>query len=96
MSTYAQVMRQRDAICRIVAQHKADNPRLFGSLVNGQPNANSDVDLLVDALPGATLLDIVRLQQQLQRELALKFDVNTPLGLPADWRQRVLQEAIAL
>ena len=96
MATYAEIMRQKDAILRIVSQHKGGNPRLFGSVAQGRQGSGSDVDLLVDPLPGATLLDIVRMEQQLRQELGLGFDVSTPPGLPAPWRQQVLQEAIAL
>lgn len=96
MSTYAEIIRHKDAIRRIVASHKGENPRLFGSLAKGQHSSDNDVDLLVDALPGATLLDIVRMEQQLQRELGLPFDVNTPSGLPRKWRDQVLEQAVAL
>lgn len=96
MTTYAEILRNKDAIRRIVALHKGDNPRLFGSVATGRQTSESDVDLLVDALPGATLLDIVRMEQQLQRELGLAFEVNTPSGLPRKWRDQVLEQAVAL
>ncbi len=96
MSTYAEILLHREAIHRIVALHKGHNPRLFGSVVNGQPGSDSDVDLLVDPLPGATLLDIVRMEQQLQRETGLPFEVTTPLALPQQWREQVVQQAVAL
>ncbi len=96
MSTYTEVMRQREQIRRIVALHKGGNPRLFGSVAQGRQASGSDIDLLVDALPGATLMDIVRMEQQLRHELGLNFDVNTPPGLPPAWRSQVLREAVAL
>lgn len=96
MSNYVDILLHRDAIHRIVALHKGCNPRLFGSVVKGQPGTDSDADLLVDPLPGATMLDIVHMQQQLQRETGLPFEVNTPQGLPQKWREQVLQQAVAL
>lgn len=96
MNTYADIMRHKDSIRRIVALHKGDNPRLFGSVAKGQQTHDSDVDLLVDTLPGATMLDIVRMEQHLQRELGLLFEVNTPAGLPRKWRDEVLERAVAL
>nr|WP_255662415.1 nucleotidyltransferase domain-containing protein [Acidovorax sp. D4N7] len=89
-------MRHKDSIRRIVALHKGHNPRLYGSVAKGQQTRSSDVDLLVDALPGATMLDIVHMEQQLQRELGLTFEVNTLAGLPRQWRDEVLRQAVAL
>lgn len=96
MNTYAEILRHKNSIRRIVALHKGDNPRLFGSVAKGQQTRSSDVDLLVDTLPGATMLDIVRMEQQLQSELGLPFEVNTLAGLPRKWRAEVLEQAVAL
>jgi len=53
----------------------------------------SDLDLLVDALPGATLFDLGGLQVELEALLGICVDLLTPSDLPASFRAQVLAEA---
>ena len=48
---------KRSAVREAVGRFRAANPRVFGSVLHGTDRDSSDLDLLVDALPGATLLD---------------------------------------
>ena len=36
-------------------QNRADNPRVFGAVLHGRDTERSDLDILVDPLPGTTL-----------------------------------------
>nr|WP_298331474.1 nucleotidyltransferase domain-containing protein [Asticcacaulis sp.] len=49
---------QRDAVRDLPARYRAANLRVFGSVVHGRDTESSDLDLLVDTLPGATLFDL--------------------------------------
>ena len=84
----------RAVIRRTVASHKACNGRVFGSIVRGVDRDGSDLDLLVDALPGATLFDLGGLQIDLEDRLGIPVDVRTPQDLPARFRDQVLAEAL--
>ena len=53
----------------------------------------SDLDLLVDALPGATLLDLGDLEEELKSLLGVDVDLLTPSDLPPKFRAKVLAEA---
>ena len=68
----------RDAICLAAARYRVANPRVFGSALRGDDNDGSDLDLLVEALPGTTLLDLGGLQDELQELLGMAADVLTP------------------
>jgi len=68
----------RLAVREAVARYRATSPRIFGSVLRGQDHDGSDIDLLVDALPGATLFDLGGLQEELQSLLGLRVDVLTP------------------
>ena len=83
----------REKIRRVVAGSRASNPRVFGSTLRGDDVEGSDLDLLVDPLPGATLLDMAGLQLELEEILGLRVDVLTPGDLPRRARDRVLGEA---
>jgi predicted nucleotidyltransferase len=69
------------------------NPRVFGSTVLGTDMEGSDLDLLVDPLPGATLFDLGGLQLELEDLLGVTVDLLTPGDLPQKFRQQVLDQA---
>ena len=83
----------RDAVRRVTGQFRAANPRVFGSALRGDDREGSDLDLLVDPLPGATLFDLGGLQDELQSLLGVRVDLVTPRELPASFRNIVLAEA---
>lgn len=83
----------RDAILNATKRFKVANPRVFGSVLHGTDTEESDLDLLVDALPGATLFDLGGFQDEIQELLGVKVDVLTPLELPVRFRDKVLSEA---
>ena len=84
---------QRAAIHDLAEHHRASNPRLFGSVLHGKASAGSDIDILVDAMPGATLFDLGGLQVALQDLLGVPVDLLTPQDLPLRFRDKVLAEA---
>lgn len=49
---------KRSAVREAVGRFRTATPRIFGSVLHGTDRDGSDIDLLVDALPGATLLDL--------------------------------------
>ena len=67
--------------------------RVFGSALYGTDQEGSDLDLLVDALPGATLFDLGGLQDELEMLLGIHVDLLTPADLPVAFREQVLAEA---
>lgn len=83
----------RDAVCLAAARYRVTNPRVFGSAVRGEDHEGSDLDLLVDTLPGTTLLDLGGLQDELQELLGVSVDVLTLKDLPAKFRDVVALEA---
>lgn len=83
----------RAAVCEAVTRFHTSNPRIFGSILKGLDQEGSDLDLLVDALPGTTLFDLGGLQDELETLLGIRVDVLTPTDLPKKFRQKVLQEA---
>ena len=90
----SQALRQhREAVCRAAARYHVTNPRVFGSALRGDEGDGSDLDLLVDTLPGTTLLDLGGLQDELQELLGVPVDVLTLKDLPAKFRDTVAQEA---
>ncbi len=86
----------REAIRRIVADHRASNPRVFGSVRQGCDTEDSDLDLLIDPTPDTTLFDIGAIRHELLALLGIPVDVLTPKALPEKFRAAVLAEAVPI
>ena len=84
----------RVAIRRVVAAHRATNPRVFGSVALGADNEASDLDLLVDPQAQMSLFDLGAIIAELNELLGIRVDVATPNALPDSMRQRVLRDAV--
>lgn len=84
---------KRSAVFEAIDRFHTTNPRVFGSVLHGTDQDGSDIDLLVDALPGATLFDLGGLQDELEELLGLPVDLLTPGDLPQKFRDKVLAEA---
>ena len=85
--------RHRDAVRATALSFPTRNPRVFGSVLRGTDLEGSDLDLLVDALPGATLFDLGALHAELETLLGINVDLMTPSDLPLKYRDKVLAEA---
>lgn len=83
----------RSVVRDTARRFRTANPRIFGSVLKGTDRDGSDLDLLVDALPGATLFDLGGLQMELEQALGVPVDVLTPGDLPPKARARILAEA---
>ena len=84
---------KRRAVREAVGRFRSSNPRVFGSVLHGTDHEGSDLDLLVDALPEATLFDLGGLKDELELILGLQVDLLTPTDLPPKFRAKVLAEA---
>jgi predicted nucleotidyltransferase len=83
----------RETIRQLVLQAGMANPRVFGSVLHGNDEDGSDLDLLVDPAPRTSLLDLSGLQIEIEARTGVKVDLLTPMCLPLKFRQRVLEEA---
>ena len=84
---------KREAVRAAVERRRAANPRVFGSALRGEDREGSDLDILVDAPPGTSLLALCGLENDLEDLLGVSVQVLTPGDLPGKWRDRVVAEA---
>ncbi len=84
---------KRAAIREVVGRFRSANLRVFGSVLHGTDREGSDIDLLVDPLPGATLFDLGGLHEELETILGIRVDLLTPGDLPIKFRSTVIEEA---
>ena len=81
---------------RIVQVAKPQRVLLFGSAAQGRMTKDSDLDILVDPAPRASLLAMEKLQAQLEKATGIKIDLRTPEEINLRFRGKVLTEAAAL
>lgn len=87
------ILRNRSAILEVVQRHRADNPRVFGSVRRGTAGPKSDLDLLVTFVSNASLLDQIELKQELEQVLHRRVDVVSDRSLFWLTRAQILTEA---
>lgn len=77
----------------ILKKYRIKSISLFGSYVRNEQKEESDVDFLVDFEEGATLFDLVELQDSLSELLAKKVSIVSKRGLSKYIGPYILKEA---
>ena len=90
------LVEHRTALLALAERRGLRNVRVFGSMVRGDDHALSDVDLLVDAPPGTSALDLCGLSIDAELLLERPVDVVTERCLYAPFRERAVREAVSL
>jgi predicted nucleotidyltransferase len=85
--------RNRALVRQVVGRYRITNPRLFGSVLHGTDRDGSDIDILVDILPGASLGDLIGPEEDLTALLGVPVNIKTPNELSKYFRSDVLAEA---
>lgn len=68
---------------------------LFGSRLDGKPRKDSDVDILIEFKPKASIgfFRLIEIQEKFEKVLRKKVDLLTPEQLSKYFRKEVLQKA---
>jgi len=90
------IREKREEILRLAAKHGASEVRVFGSVVRGEADSDSDVDFLVTFEQGRSLIDHVALVQDLEDLLGTRVDVVTESAIHWYVKRRIMQEAVPL
>ncbi|SMD02974.1 nucleotidyltransferase family protein [Rhizobium sp. RU36D] len=86
--------KNREAIREATQRFNAANPRVFGSVARGEDGPDSDLDILVDDLPGSTLFSLGGLQDTLEHIMrGVPVHLLTPGDIPDELRSRIMAEA---
>jgi predicted nucleotidyltransferase len=87
----------RDRLAELCRRHDIARLALFGSAARGQLGPESDIDLLVEFVPGRRVgLRFITVQEELEALLGRKVDLNTRAFLSPYFRDRVEAEALPL
>lgn len=86
----------RDDIYQIARKHKIGKVYVFGSCARGEETPDSDIDLMVEFIDGATLFDQMDMQNDMQDLLHCKVDVVSTRGLHPYIAKRIWADAVPL
>lgn len=97
-SLRAAIALHRGALDAVMRRYAATNPRLFGSVARGDAVPNSDIDLLVDLLPGGgnELLRVSGMAEELTVLLGARVDVVAPSLIRGHVSSNALADAVAV
>lgn len=77
----ALVEAHRSEIKTIVARHKGRSVAVFGSVARGEETPESDIDLLVEFAPEASLFDLARIKLDVEASIGCRVDVLSAASL---------------
>ena len=78
---------------RLLNRYGFAHPRVFGSVLTKTDTEKSDLDVLVEAVPGTTLFTLAAAEDEAQQLTGVHVSVLTPGFLPPKFRDAVLQQA---
>ena len=83
----------RSELRELVTRHGLAHARIFGSVLTGTDDEESDLDLLVDPTETTSLFALAAFEIDAEKLLGVPVSVLTPEGLPPKFRSEVLQQA---
>lgn len=98
VSLRAAIAAHRDSLDTVLEHYQAANPRVFGSVARGDATSESDIDLLVDLLPGGgnELLRVAGIAEELSELLRTRVDVVATSLLRREVSASALANSVAV
>ena len=93
LRTLEDIRRLRPEIMALASRYRARHISVFGSVVRGEAQANSDIDFLVDFENDYRLTDLIRLMQGLEALLGRKVDVVPRHAMRQELKPYILRDA---
>ncbi len=81
-------------IVKILKKNKVVRAGIFGSYARGEQKKSSDVDILIEF--DGSLLDLVRLESELEKRLGIKVDLLTYNGINPHLKEYILPEEVRI
>jgi len=94
--TLEDLRRRRRLILRLATLSRLEGVRITGSVARGDATADSDIDLIVDPQPGASLLDLAQFADDLEQLLGRPVDVLSARTLDPVTDAALLADAVPL
>lgn len=83
-------------VISILRNHGIKKILVFGSYARGEATPKSDLDLIVEFPKGTSLLDHIRIENELIEKLKIKVDLISKNGISPYLKDDIMKEAIVI
>ena len=84
----------KEKIVPLLKQYGVRKAGVFGSVARGEAKKGSDIDILVKLKPGTSLLDVIRLEGEIEKRVKRKAELVTYNSVHPLLRERILREEV--
>ena len=89
-----EIMAKRDEIRALAQKYKVLRIFVFGSCARKEETPDSDIDFLMDFKQGASMMDLVHFQDELEKMFNSKVDITSNYRLNPFFMDRITREAV--
>lgn len=83
-------------ILSILKRYKVKRAGIFGSVVRGEENKESDIDILVEIVDKMSLLDFAGLKLELEEALGQRVDLGEYSTIKPIIKEQILSEEVSI
>ena len=83
-------------ILSILKRYKVKRAGIFGSVVRGEENEESDIDILVEIVGRMSLLDFAGLKLELEEALGQRVDLGEYSTIKPMIKEQILSEEVSI
>lgn len=91
-----QMQAVRDTVIEILQENGVKRAAFFGSIVRGEMDEESDIDILIEFEGRKSLLDLAHLKNELEDATNRRVDVLTYRSLHPRLKDRILAEQVPI
>ena len=86
----------KNKLLPILRKNNVVKASIFGSYARGEENKNSDIDMMIRYKNKMSLLDLIGLEQELEEEIGIKFDITTYKAISYLIKDQVYKEQVLI
>jgi uncharacterized protein len=90
------LQKTKKQIVPIIKKHNISKAALFGSIVTGKMNSDSDIDLLIDMPKDSSLFDLLRVKVDLEEQLGRKVDLVQYKAIKLRLKDEILSHQVSV
>ena len=89
-----EIMAKREEIYALAQKYKVLRIFVFGSCARKEETPESDIDFLMDFKQGASIMDLLHFQDELEKMFNSKVDITSNYRLNPFFMDRITREAV--
>lgn len=91
-----EIIAKRNEIYDLAQKYKVLRIFVFGSCARKEETSDSDIDFLMDFKQGASMMDLIHFQDELERIFGRRVDITSRYRLNPVFMNRIAGEAVEI